>query len=60
MEIKKGDKFPVWCGKEEIRVMAVVEGYVVARFKGCAPFIDTKKRFLTRLAFSKNYPGLEK
>jgi len=29
----------------EARVMSVVEGYVVARRKGCAPFVMTSREF---------------
>ncbi len=42
-KFKAGDKFTD--GISETRVMAVAEGYVMARFKGAAPYVISEKDF---------------
>lgn len=32
-----------------LRIMAICEGYVLARFKGCTPFVQSVKDFEKRL-----------
>lgn len=32
-----------------LRIMTICEGYVMARFKGCTPFIETVEKFEKRL-----------
>jgi len=44
-----------WADREgEVRVLGVVEGYVVARRKGCAPFLSSVREFLA--AFERVAP----
>lgn len=45
-EIKRGDVYfdDIGC----VAVMAFVDGYVVARRKGCIPFVKSKKEFLLK------------
>jgi hypothetical protein len=39
---KPGDRFINFRG-DELRIMAEAEGYFMARFKGCIPFVMLKK-----------------
>lgn len=32
-----------------LRIMAIEEGYVMARFKGCTPFVEALEKFEKRL-----------
>lgn len=40
---KRGDKFKT--AYRWLNVMTVIDGYVVARYSGCAPFIKSIKEF---------------
>ena len=46
-EFRAGDKFAPWFtgGPAYIKVLAVAEGYVMARYAGCIPFVKTVKEF---------------
>jgi hypothetical protein len=35
--------------KHYIKVMAIVDGYVMARYKGCMPFVQGEKEFTKRV-----------
>lgn len=45
-EIRAGLRIPVE-KMDYIKVMAVVDGYVMARYKGCIPFVVSIKKFET-------------
>ena len=32
-----------------LRILAIAEGYVMARFKGCTPFVESVDKFQKRL-----------
>lgn len=32
-----------------LRIMAIAEGYVMARFKGCIPFVESVEKFEQRI-----------
>jgi hypothetical protein len=36
-----------------LRILAIAEGYVMARFKGCHPFVETMEKFEKRLEIAK-------
>jgi hypothetical protein len=42
-DILPGSKWEGFIG--DLRVMAVVEGYVVSRYKGCMPFVTHHTKF---------------
>ena len=45
-ELKVGQRYK---GKLlEVRIMAIVEGYVMCRHKGCMPFVESVKDFIKR------------
>jgi len=48
-EIKPGQSFEVITGLP-LKVMAVTEGYVMARHKGCFPFVETVEAFKARVS----------
>jgi hypothetical protein len=49
---KPEDKFPYPDGSY-LKVMAIVDGYVMARNKGCMPFVQTVKEFQKRIKENK-------
>ena len=36
-----------------LRIMAIAEGYVMAHFKGCTPFVESVDNFAKRLEIAK-------
>lgn len=46
--IRVGDKIPTTM-QQYLKVMAYVDGYVMARYKGCIPFVSTIKEFEKKL-----------
>lgn len=44
-----GDKIPHKEGNGYIKVMAIAEGYVMARNKGCIPFCESIDKFIERI-----------
>ncbi len=48
-DFREGDKFATEGGKSYIKIMAIADGYVMARNKGCIPFCETIKEFVLRL-----------
>lgn len=45
---KKGEKIKTNDGGF-IRIMAIEEGYIMARRKNCIPFVQTEKEFIKRI-----------
>lgn len=43
-ELKAGMKISV-AQHEYLKVMAIVDGYVMMRYKGCIPFVEKQERF---------------
>jgi len=52
-EIKPGQSFEIITGLP-LKVMAVAEGYVMARHKGCYPFVETLEAFKARVSICMN------
>lgn len=53
-EVQVGDKFHVnnyWHGETYVKVLAIAEGYVMARYRGCSPFCDTIKGFIKKINY---------
>lgn len=47
-DIKVGDKIPTFTN-EYIKVMAFTDNYYMVRYKGCVPFVCTKKELIKRI-----------
>jgi|GEM_PF-2570077 len=54
-QIKPGQSFEIITGLP-IKVLAVAEGYVMARHKGCFPFVETLEAFKARISKCKSQP----
>lgn len=48
IELIPGQSFEVITGLP-VKLMAIVDGYVMARHKGCFPFVETIATFRTRI-----------
>lgn len=48
IELIPGQSFEVIIGLP-VKLMAIVDGYVMARHKGCFPFVETIDRFRMRI-----------
>jgi len=48
MEITVGDKIPTFTN-EYIKVMAFADNYYMVRYKGCVPFVCTKKELIQKI-----------
>jgi hypothetical protein len=48
MEFKVGEKINCKDG-HRIEIMAIVKGYIMARYKGCSPFVTTKKELIEKI-----------
>lgn len=52
--MRVGEKFPNKKGDSYIKIIAIAEGYIMARYKGCVPFVQSENDFLHRINNESN------
>ena len=49
-KVKVGHKYSIINGfGGYLKVMAIIDGYVMARYKGCIPFCESENAFINRV-----------